>query len=136
MNPDHVADVVALVFLTLGSMLCLCAAIALVRFPDLLSRMHAATKPQTLGLLLVLLGVGVGRHAGLDVGMLLLVAVFQLATAPVSSHLLSRAAVHTGQATGVREDQRVPREDAGQGPPSQRLSHEDAGQRPPSDPAD
>lgn len=104
-----VADLAALVCLALGSLLCLCAAIGLARFPDLLSRMHAATKPQTLGILLVLLGVGIGRHSPLDVGMLLLVAIFQMASAPVSSHLLSRAAVRTGQVPGVRDDERVER---------------------------
>ncbi|MGK2855553.1 MAG: cation:proton antiporter, partial [Microbacteriaceae bacterium] len=37
-----------------GSALALTAAIGVVRFPDTLSRMHAASKPQVLGLLLVL----------------------------------------------------------------------------------
>ncbi|MCG7321687.1 MULTISPECIES: monovalent cation/H(+) antiporter subunit G [Arsenicicoccus] len=109
MSWTSVADLAALVCLALGSFLCLCAAIGLVRFPDLLSRMHAATKPQTLGILLVLLGVGIGRHSPLDIGMLLLVAIFQMASAPVSSHLLSRAAIRTGQVPGVRDDERVDR---------------------------
>ena len=39
-----------------GSALALTAAIGVVRFPDTLSRMHAASKPQVLGLLLVLAG--------------------------------------------------------------------------------
>ena len=48
-----VVDVAGAVLLLLGAFLCLAAAVGLVRFPDVLSRMHAATKPQTLGLLLV-----------------------------------------------------------------------------------
>lgn len=116
MSWTQVADATALVLLTLGALLCLCAAIGLARFPGLLSRMHAATKPQTLGILLVLLAIGIGRRSPLDIGMLVLVAVFQMFTAPVSSHLLSRAAIRTGAAPGVREDQRVPRpEDAADG---------------------
>lgn len=108
----QVLDAAALVCLALGSLLCLAAAIGMVRFPDLLSRMHAATKPQTLGVLLVLLGVALGRRSALDFGMLVLVAMFQMATAPVSSHMLSRAAIRSGQVAGVRDDQRVNDEDA------------------------
>lgn len=90
-------DVLAALLLLAGSVLCLCAAVGLVRFPDLLSRMHAATKPQVLGVVLVMLGVGVGLRSGLAVGMLVLVAVFQLLTAPVASHMMSRAALRAGQ---------------------------------------
>lgn len=96
-----VADVVSVVCLTVGCALALVAAIGMVRFPDLLSRMHAATKPQVLGLLLVLLGT-VLRLRQLDaVGMLLMVAVFQLATTPIASHMVARASFRAGQ---VRED--------------------------------
>lgn len=98
MTVTSVFDVLSLVCLFAGSLLCLAASIGLLRFPDLISRMHAATKPQTLGVLIVLLGVGLGLRSGLDVGMLLLVGLFQLMTAPISSHMMSRAAVRTGQA--------------------------------------
>ena len=46
-----VLDVAGAVCLLLGSFLCLAGAIGLLRFPDTLSRLHAATKPQTLGLI-------------------------------------------------------------------------------------
>lgn len=42
-------DIVAAVLILSGSALALTAAIGIVRFPDTLSRMHAATKPQVLG---------------------------------------------------------------------------------------
>ena len=44
--------------LVLGALLTLIAAIGILRFPDVLTRMHSATKPQVLGLLLILLGLG------------------------------------------------------------------------------
>ena len=47
-------DIVTAVLVLGGSTLVLTGAIGVVRFPDTLSRMHAATKPQVLGLLLVL----------------------------------------------------------------------------------
>ena len=49
-------DVVAVACLLAGAFLCLTAGIGLVRFPDVLSRMHAGTKPQVLGVLLVMVG--------------------------------------------------------------------------------
>lgn len=90
-------DVLGLVFLLLGALLCVAAAVGLLRFPDLLTRMHAGTKPQILGVLLVLLGVGLRTRAGLDVGMLILIALFQMLTIPVGAHMVGRAGFRTGQ---------------------------------------
>ncbi|OYO18161.1 sodium:proton antiporter [Enemella dayhoffiae] len=92
-----VLDLCALVMLLLGAVLCVLAAIGLLRFPDLLSRMHAATKPQVLGVLLVLGGVALSLRSLPATGLLLLVATFQLLTAPVASQMMSRAALRTGQ---------------------------------------
>jgi multicomponent Na+:H+ antiporter subunit G len=63
--------------------------------------MHAATKPQVLGLLLVLLGVGLRLRSSIDIGTLVVVAVFQMLTTPVAAHMVARAAYRTGN---VRED--------------------------------
>ncbi|MEV5560393.1 monovalent cation/H(+) antiporter subunit G [Nonomuraea wenchangensis] len=97
MSPDTVLDTVldtaAVVCLAGGALLCLAAGVALVRFPDLLSRMHAATKPQVLGLLLVLLGCGLRLRTSADVTTLVLIGAFQLATAPVAAHMVGRAAL-------------------------------------------
>ncbi|GLY07083.1 MULTISPECIES: monovalent cation/H(+) antiporter subunit G [Actinoplanes] len=93
-----VLDVIAGVCLILGALLSLSAGVALVRFPDLLSRMHAATKPQVLGLLLVLLGCGLRLRDHVDGTTLILVAIFQMATAPVAAHMVGRAAYRSGQA--------------------------------------
>jgi multicomponent Na+:H+ antiporter subunit G len=86
------ADVVAVVCLLAGAFLCLTAGIGLVRFPDVLSRMHAGTKPQVLGVLLVMVGGAIRLHGLAATWMLLLVGVFQLLTAPVSAHMISRVA--------------------------------------------
>lgn len=96
-----VADVCSGACLLIGAALALAAAIGLVRFPDVFTRMHAATKPQVLGLLFVLLGLGLRLRSPTVIGMLLLVGLFQLLTAPVSSHMVGRAAYRTGP---VRED--------------------------------
>ena len=95
MNGELIADVITAVCLLTGAALCLVAAIGIVRFPDLMSRMHAATKPQVLGMLVLLVGVGLQVRNPRDIGMLLLVASFQLLTAPVSAHMVGRAAYRT-----------------------------------------
>lgn len=88
--------VVSALCLLSGSLLALTAALGIVRFPDLFSRMHAATKPQTLGILLILLGVALRMDEPRAIGMLLVVAIFQLLTAPVSAHMIGRTAYRTG----------------------------------------
>lgn len=96
-----VADVAAAVCLLSGAFLAFAAGVGVVRFPDLLARMHAGTKPQVLGLILLLAGEAL-RVRNLQVlGMLVLIAVFQLMTAPVAAHMVGRAGYRTGK---VRSD--------------------------------
>ena len=75
-----------------GSALALTAAIGVVRFPDTLSRMHAATKPQVLGLLLVLAGAAIRLRGHVDVGMVILTGLFTLITAPVVANRVGQLA--------------------------------------------
>ena len=89
---DSVRDVVAVVLVLAGAFLCLTAGLGLVRFPDVLTRMHAGTKPQVLGILLIMIGGAIRLEGWSATWMLLLVAAFQLLTAPVSAHMISRVA--------------------------------------------
>ncbi|MBG6184090.1 multicomponent Na+:H+ antiporter subunit G [Arthrobacter sp. CAN_A214] len=88
-------DVVVAVLLISGALMSLAAGIGLVRFPDLLSRMHAATKPQVLGLLLFLLALAVEFRSWALVPVLLVCWIFQLLTSPVSAHMVGRAGYRT-----------------------------------------
>ena len=101
MSWTAVADVAAAVCLVLGALLTLIASIGILRFPDVLTRMHSATKPQVLGLLVVLLGLGLRLRDASSLGLLVLVAVFQLITSPIASHMVGRAAFRADQ---VRRD--------------------------------
>ncbi|WP_409331235.1 monovalent cation/H(+) antiporter subunit G [Trujillonella humicola] len=89
---ESVSDVVAVVALLGGAFLCLTAGLGLVRFPDVLTRMHAGTKPQALGVLLIMTGGAIRLSGWSATWMLLLVAAFQLVTAPVTAHMISRVA--------------------------------------------
>ena len=75
-----------------GSALALTAAIGVVRFPDALSRMHSETKPQVLGLLLVLAGAAIRLRGHPDVGMIVLTGLFTLITAPVVAQRVGQLA--------------------------------------------
>lgn len=104
---DLALDVLASTVLLCGVALTLLAGIGLVRFPDVLTRMHAQTKPAVLGLLLILTGTALAaRSLGLS-ATLLLVAAFQVITAPVGAHVLARSAYRAGHADRgslVRDD--------------------------------
>jgi multicomponent Na+:H+ antiporter subunit G len=80
-----------------GAALTLIAAIGILRFPDVLTRMHLATKPQVLGLLVVLVGLGLRLRNPSTIGLLALVALFQLVTTPIASHMVGRASFRAGQ---------------------------------------
>jgi multicomponent Na+:H+ antiporter subunit G len=91
-----VLEVVSAVLLLSGVALAVIAGLGLVRLPDVFSRMHAATKPATLGLVLVLLGAALRVEDGSDAATLLLVGAFQFLTAPVGAHIIGRSAYRAG----------------------------------------
>ena len=97
MSWASVADVLSAICLLTGASLALIASVGTLRFPDLLSRIHSATKPQVLGLMLVLLGLAFRLRDIGSIGLLLLVAIFQLVTSPIASHMVGRAAFRSGQ---------------------------------------
>lgn len=96
MSWTGVLDVAGAVCLLAGAFLCLAGAIGILRFRDTLSRLHAATKPQTLGLIMLLLGLALTLRTWAAVTSLVLLTFTQFFTSPVSAHLVGRAAYRTG----------------------------------------
>lgn len=92
---ETVYDVIVAVLMLGGALMSLAAAIGLMRFPDLLSRMHAASKPQVLGLLLFLLAIAVEFRSWKLLPVLAVAWIFMLLTAPVSAHMVGRAGYRT-----------------------------------------
>ncbi|GAB3603214.1 monovalent cation/H(+) antiporter subunit G [Microbacterium aureliae] len=93
---SEILDIVALVLILAGSLLCLTAAIGLLRFRDVTTRLHAATKPQVLGLLLICVAVALSLESWAVVAFLMPVMLIQLATAPLSAHMVGRQAYRNG----------------------------------------
>lgn len=85
-------DVVASVCVVLGGLLTVLAAVGMLRFPDVFTRMHAATKPATLGLTLILLAVALVMRRPEPIAKLGLVVLLQFTTAPIAAHMVGRAA--------------------------------------------
>ena len=88
--------VLAALMMLIGSIFCLLATTGVLRFPDLYTRLHAASKAGTLGAGLVLLGAGMASGDLFILGRTLLGLVFLILVSPVSAHLLARAALKSG----------------------------------------
>jgi multicomponent Na+:H+ antiporter subunit G len=85
--------VLSALLLAAGGLLLLIAAWGVIMLPDALSRQHAATKAGTLALALACLGAAAAMPQAGWAWRLALILGFLLATLPVASHLLARAAV-------------------------------------------
>lgn len=92
---ETLIDVVTAVLMIGGALMSVAAGVGLLRFPDLLTRMHAATKPQVLGLLLFLLAMGLQMRSWVLIPVLLVCWIFMLLTVPVSAHMVGRAGYRT-----------------------------------------
>jgi multicomponent Na+:H+ antiporter subunit G len=88
---DEILDVVSAVLLIAGSGLALVASIGLVRLGDPRSRMHAATKPATLGVVMCGTAAILQFDAWSPITKLLAVIALQLITVPVGAHALAHA---------------------------------------------
>src|SRR5690606_14224820 len=87
--PGVLLILAGLIFMLLGS-------IGLVRLPDFFSRTHAASKVDTAGIIMVLLGVAVFSGFTLTTCKVLLGVLFVMLTNPAAVHALARAALHAG----------------------------------------
>lgn len=104
MNWPLITEIISLVLIIPGSFFVFSAAVGVVRFRDTMSRVHAITKPQTTGLILIIVGAiirmvgsedfSVGERG--DMGMLVLLVVFALMTSPVTAQRLGRIARREG----------------------------------------
>lgn len=95
MNWEQIADWVGITLIVTGSLFTLIAAIGVFRFRDLLAIQHVATKPQTFSLIMLMVGVSLIVRSATMTWTMMLVIGFQLITAPISAHMMSRAGYRT-----------------------------------------
>lgn len=82
--------------LLIGSIFALVGSIGLWKLPDFFMRLHGPTKATTLGVGALVIGSLVFFSASRDGISLheLLITIFLFITAPVSAHMLAKAAMH------------------------------------------
>lgn len=89
-------ELVISIFLILGGIFVLVGSIGLLRLQDVYVRLHAPTKATTLGLGSVLIASMLYMYfaqGGFYINELL-ITLFLVITAPVTSHILAKAAMH------------------------------------------
>jgi len=89
-------SVVGAVLMVVGALLAALGALGILRFPDLYTRLHAASKAGAPGVGLILLGSGLSAMDAFTLVRAIVGLVFLILVAPISAHLLSRAALRTG----------------------------------------
>ncbi|MBZ4487232.1 monovalent cation/H(+) antiporter subunit G [Microbacterium sp. cx-55] len=93
---NAIFDTVSVVLILIGALLCLTAALGLLRFHDVPTRLHAATKPQVLGLILIALAIALSVRSWAAIAFLVPIVLIQLATAPLSAHMVGRQSYRNG----------------------------------------
>jgi multicomponent Na+:H+ antiporter subunit G len=93
---DAVLALLVGLLMIVGAGFTLIAALGVLRFPDVYTRMHAASKAGTLGSGLVIIGLAVYAAEFSVIMRALAAIVFFLLTAPLAGHLLARAAYLSG----------------------------------------
>ena len=88
-------DLVSLLLMVGAAILTLAAALGLLRFSDAMARLHAGTKPQILGLLLMIIAIGLQARSWSTLLMLTPIIVLQMLVAPIAAQMLTRAAYRT-----------------------------------------
>jgi multicomponent Na+:H+ antiporter subunit G len=86
-----VRDVLSAAFMLSGSLLAVVSSIGIHRLSSTRARMHATTKPATLGVLLCAVGALVQFGDVSDIAKVLVVVILQLVGAPIGAHMLGRA---------------------------------------------
>ena len=91
-----ILDLLVSALLLAGALFTLIGSIGLARLPDVFMRLHGPTKATTLGVGSVLLGALAffTARSGVPQVSNVLVLAFLFLTAPVSAHLMARAALH------------------------------------------
>ena len=85
--------IVSIICITCGVFFLGLGAVGLLRFPDFYTRMHAAGKCDTLGILLVLVGLAILEGPTLTGVKIIFIGVFLFLTSPSATHAIAKAAL-------------------------------------------
>lgn len=85
-------NIAAWICIITGVVFFLAGTVALIRFPDLYTRLHALTKADNLGLGFIIAGLAIQSASFLISFKLILIWLLIMLASASSSHLISRAA--------------------------------------------
>jgi multicomponent Na+:H+ antiporter subunit G len=86
-------EIVSSFFIMAGVLFIVISSIGLLRLPDFYIRISVITKAITLGISLMLIGIGIYFNDLVMVTKVMVIICFMMITAPVSAHIIARAAV-------------------------------------------
>jgi len=92
----QVADLLGWVFIVTGSVFVIIGGLGLLRLPDFYARIHAAGITDTVGSWLILVGLMFQTGWSLVTAKLVFLLFFMVATSPLASHALGKAAYLRG----------------------------------------
>jgi len=103
-------EIVTSLFILVGAAFALVGSIGLARLPDFFMRLHGPTKATTLGVGSIVVASLI--HSGAETGGFslreLAISLFLFITAPVSAHLLAKAALRVKERSSASPEN-VPR---------------------------
>ncbi|MCY4421327.1 MAG: monovalent cation/H(+) antiporter subunit G [Gammaproteobacteria bacterium] len=94
--------------LGLGSVFCLIGTLGLMRLPDFYSRVHAASIIDSLGAILILLGLILQTQDLLVIAKLILILLFMMLTGPTAVHALAHTALLNEKSSSTDENHQLP----------------------------
>ncbi len=89
-------SILTIVFVVAGIFFLLVGSVGIIRLPDFYSRTHATSKSDTLGMILIIIGLIIFEGLTINSGKLVLVLLFIMLANPIGAHALARAAYNAG----------------------------------------
>jgi multicomponent Na+:H+ antiporter subunit G len=86
-------EIISSFFIIAGVIFIVISSIGLLRLPDFYIRISVVTKAITLGISLILIGIGIFFNDLVMVTKVVVIISFMTITSPVSAHIIARAAV-------------------------------------------
>ena len=91
-----IQNIIACLLMGVGLIFLIGSLIGMLRLPDFYSRIHASGNSETLGTMLVFLGLAVYNGVSITSAKIIIVFLFVFIGNPIGSHILSKAAYKTG----------------------------------------
>jgi multicomponent Na+:H+ antiporter subunit G len=102
-----IQDIFAALFIIVGLFFLCISGIGLIRLPDFYSRNHAVGKSETLGSILLLIGLAVYNGLEITSGKMVIILLFIALANPTATHIVARAAFRSGLQPWVLDPSRT-----------------------------